>query len=146
MAVHQLSKKAFNKIDSTVKLGTITHAPGNLWFFGIKIIHIKDFFISTNGYDMINSIKEYQISRHRRRKIDENLNSIENHTLSSINISIGRLGTTSIIFCSKFSSLMQQIEQKAMKKSLSAGLRHVKKIGEQQYHSINPTPAQPNKF
>lgn len=102
-----------NKIDKKCKIGTIAPAPHNLLFFGLN--EIQDYYssIQTNGDEKVNEIDTITLSRPRSQQLDDKINSIDTHWFSSINTTVGWLGTTSSIFApssqAEWRKLPQQI-------------------------------------
>lgn len=80
-------------------LAEITHGPGRLRFFGLKIIQHEDFSCSIDGDEKLNALEPYQLSLFRRPQSDEKMNAIEQKAFMSIKARIGWLGITSSVLC-----------------------------------------------
>lgn len=90
------------------ELGTITWCPGAMQFFGLSLHQDEDFSVSIHADDKLNAIEAYPLSRVRRKNADDKLNAVELSSFKSVNSSISWIGTTASLFCSFYSSHLQQ--------------------------------------
>lgn len=51
-----------------VELGTVLSGPGKMRFFGLTVEEAKDFTIKTDADDKLTGVREYTISRTRRKQ------------------------------------------------------------------------------
>lgn len=96
------------KFDKKFKFGDVNHGPGKLRYFGINTTQNSDFTVETDADDKLDGVKEYPISRQRRKEYKELLNKIEKSAYASINSSLGWIGTAASPFCSFYASYLQQ--------------------------------------
>lgn len=100
----QFIKQSHKKFE----LGTVSHGPGKLRFFGINTEQHEDLTVSTDADDKLKSLVELDISRSRRKEYDAGINEIERAAYASANSSLGWIGTAASPFCSFYSSYLQQ--------------------------------------
>lgn len=103
-----IAKRIIDKFNNRFKLGTVSHVPGRLLFFGINTTENEEFTIDTNAGDKRNALPEYSLTRSRRKQPDELLNSFEKSFFASTNSSLGLIGSAAspffvlfLIFASK---------------------------------------------
>lgn len=109
-------KEIINKIKDKLKFGTISHAPGNLLFFGITFIQEEEFSIQTMGDENITSLEPYHLFLHRCQQIYGKINSTEKNSFALLSSSVSWHTTST--FCSEFLSRMKQIAPSETVKTL----------------------------
>lgn len=78
----------------------------------MNIYQNDDMTIKTDADDKLNSLREYYLSRLRRKQYTDVVNQIEKSHFSSTNSSLGCIGTSKSPFCSFFASFLQQKSSK----------------------------------
>lgn len=101
-------------MDSKFKLGTVSHTPGVLRYFGLRIVQHDDMRINVEGDDKLSAIgifpiETFPITCFRRRQGIEPLNCLEISTFRLMNSLVGWLGVNTSPLCAHLNSCMQQL-------------------------------------
>lgn len=85
----ELVDMIIDKIKKRFTLGTMTHRPVFLRYFGFIIIQYEEYSLFIDADDKLNANAPYVMTRTRRRNHDSRLDTIKAKNHASINISIG---------------------------------------------------------
>lgn len=113
-----LASDIFARIDHLLLVQTIIHGPELKRYFGLSTLQLEDMSVTIDGDDKTVAIKPSALTRLRRSKCDEPLNSMEKRALVSTSCSIGWIAITASYFCSEPSSRMQQCASNATGRTL----------------------------
>lgn len=77
------------KIEKHFTLGTLSHGPGTLRYFGLNILQYDDYSVSIDGNDKLDAIATLPITRVGRRELESLLNNAGSKAFASVNSSVG---------------------------------------------------------
>lgn len=95
-------------IKNKFTLGTTTHVPGLLRYYGLNIMQHDDHSVPVDVNDKLQALEAHRITRVCRWQLESLLNAAEAKALFSINSCIYWLCIALSLFCSLFSSMLQQ--------------------------------------
>lgn len=126
--VPEIVKEVIERFNKRFKLGNTCHGPNAMRYFGLNINQDTNLDISIDGDDKLKRLQPYEISRVRRKNMNEKLNQIEAKAFASINASIGWLGVTASPFCAQVSSHLQQHAPNATIKEMIQQINLLRKL------------------
>lgn len=109
-------------------IGTLTRGLGPLCNYEINITQHGDFSLTIDGNNKLDALETHPITRMHRRKLEYFLDDADAKAFSFINSSVGWLGITASLFCSVFSSILQQCARKANVAGLCLQVTRLKKL------------------
>lgn len=110
----------FSRPDDTVRkfvadfeniftIGTLSHGPGRLWFYGLNIIQNEDYTCLIEGGKKLAALSSYHLTRVRRRQGNENMNQSKMNDFILIYSFIQWVGTTASALCLFYTNYSQQM-------------------------------------
>ena len=92
----------------------------------------EECFVTISAEEKLDAVDPVQLSRLRRKQLDDEANAIELHKYASVNGSLGFLGQNVSPFCAYFNSYLQQFKGKCKVYNIIKQctiLRAAKKLG-----------------
>ncbi len=126
------AQKFVRDVESKCKLGTVVFAPTDFLFFGLDLIQDSDMTTTIHGDSRLNALSCFLLDLHRRKQSEMTLNDVQLRSFRSINSSLGWLGSNASLFCTFYSSWVQQKAPSPTVKDLVSqinSLRPFKKLG-----------------
>ncbi len=116
------------KMKRSFEVGTVSHTPGSLMYFGVTITQTDDGDIEMDANEKLNSVATKTITRNRRKEQSSPLTSIELRDYRSVNGSICFMGMIASPLASFVSSYLQQASHSAKVKHMLLQTRMLKDL------------------
>lgn len=100
-------------IQAKYELRTVVYGPGSFLFFGLTILQDGEFNIKIHFDNKLEQLETFPIDLDKRKQVEMKLNDIETKSFESISSSMKwiRMGYSASLFCSLYSSYLQQRAQ-----------------------------------
>ena len=124
----EVKRLFIDRLGQKYELGTITHLPGNCFFYGLEVCQDENYVIQVNSDGKLNKIVPHALSRQRRKQSSDLLNRLEQFHFNYVNGSIGFIGVHAFPLAAFVSSYLQQRRNSASVKDIALQSSMLKKL------------------